>query len=344
MAAATLSFDALLRQLRSPGAQTVFFIHGEEGYYTDRLVQEAMTIVPEEAKSFDEDVVYAPQYTPSDVVALCRQLPFMAPRRVVIVKEAQSVRVTWLEQLAGYMRNPNPQCLLVIAYRGAQAKGVKLTAALKAPGVTVWEGKRVNDSGAGVLIGQYLKAKGLLPQPDAVNMLRDHLGTDLSRLYNEIDKLAGILPQGATVTADDVVKHVGVSREFNSFQLVDALAEKDPYKVMRIAQYFAANPKQAPTVMVIATLYAFYSDLCICLFATDRSDASLMGKLGLKSPWALRRYRTAMSYYNAWQAMEIIHQLRQLDCQVKGVGSRQDEHGLLRQFLFRALTTDGRQP
>lgn len=344
MAAPAPTYDSILREIKAGHLADVYVLHGDEGYYTDAVVRAAQGIIPEEDKDFDENVVYALQYSAQDVITLCRQLPFASPRRVVIVKEAQAQRADWLDRLTPYIENPNPQCSLFIACRGAQAKGRKFTAAIKGSNCRVLLSKPVNESGAGVLIGQYMRQCGLKPEVQAIELMRDHVGTDLSRLYNEIDKLKAILPSGAPVTAADIERHVGVSRDYNSWQLVDALAAKDAKKVMQIARYFASNPKAVPVMMAIAAIYGLFSDLAICLFAADRSDRSLMNLLALKSPWPLRRLRQAMGNYNAWQVMEIMTALRQCDRQSKGIGSRADAYDILQQFLFRALTCDGHPP
>ena len=175
----------------------------------------------------------------------------------------------------------------------------------------------------------------------AIQMLRDFIGTDLSRLYNEIDKLATILPRGAAVTPEVVETHVGVSKEYNSFELVDAIAAHDSLKVYRIADYFAANPKSNPLVMTCATLFGFFSDLLICQFSPDKSDSALMQELNLKNVYPLRRFRTAMANYNARKTIEIIGALRDFDRKSKGGGSRQNEHVLFRELLFHILTAPG---
>ena len=341
MAASTPTYEELRRSLAARKYAPVYLLHCEEGFYTDVLVKEMERIVPEEDKDFNQHILYAPETTMDKVMDLCRTCPMMSERVVVILKEAQAIRADQLNRLHAYVKNPTPSTTLVICCRGAVAKGKELLAAMRTGNNVNFESKKVNENTAGTLIGQYIKSKGLNCDVKAVQMLRDFIGTDLSRLYNEIDKLATILPRGAAVTPEVVEIHVGVSKEYNSFELVDAIAAHDSLKVYRIADYFAANPKGNPLVMTCATLFGFFSDLLICQFSPDKSDSALMQELNLKNVYPLRRFRTAMANYNARKTIEIIGALRDFDRKSKGGGSRQNEHVLFRELLFHILTAPG---
>lgn len=336
----SVTYDSLRESLSRGSYAPVYLLHGEEGYYIDVLVDVFEHIVPSAEKDFNQYVLYAPEVSMDQVIDICRRCPMMADRQVVILKEAQAIRADQLNKLHPYVANPTPTTILVICCRGAQAKGKDLLQAIKSTGV-VFESRKVNESGASVLISRYLKEKKLNADPKAVEMLRDFVGTDLSRLYNEIDKLATVLPKGAMVTPEVVERNVGVSKDFNNFELVDAVAARDPAKMFRIASYFASNPKNNPLVMTTALLYGFFSDLLICQFATDKSDARLMQALKLKSSWGLKKFRLGMARYNAFMTIEIIGSLRDFDRKSKGCGSRQNEFDLFRELIFHIASAPG---
>lgn len=337
----SVTYESLRESLSRGRYAPVYLLHGEEGYYVDVLAEMFENVVPPDEKDFNQYILYAPEVTMDQVIDVCRRCPMMAPRQVVILKEAQAIRADQLNKLHPYVMNPTPSTVLVICCRGAVAKGKDLLQALRSTGV-VFESKKVNEAGASVLIARYLKEKRLTPDPKAVEMLRDFVGTDISRLYNEIDKLAVILPPGATVTPEVVEQNVGVSKDYNNYELIDAVAARDASRIFRIASYFAANPKNNPLVMTSAILYGFFSDLLICQFSPDKSDAALMQALKVKTAWPLKRFRLAMSRYNAFMTIEIISALRDFDRKSKGGGSRQNEYDLFRELMFRIVTASGK--
>lgn len=340
MAAPAVTYDSLRRQLAAGQYSPVYLLHGEEGYYIDELVRIFENILTEEEREFNLHVLYAPEVEPGAVMDLCMQYPMMAERQIVILKEAQAIPAAKLNQLHRYASAPAGTTILVICCRGAQAKGKELLAAVRAKGIN-FESKKLSDYNAPAVIADFIKAKGLKAEPKALDMLRDFVGTDLSRLYNEIDKLTTALGTGATVTADAVERNIGMSKDYNNFELVDALAVKDAQKVFRIAEYFRANPKNNPLVVSAATIFAFFADLMAAYYCADKSDQGLMEELKLRWPGQVKRYRAAMQCYNAFQVIEIISAIRRYDAMSKGVGSRQTDHQLFRDLLYHILTAPG---
>ncbi len=341
MAQAATTFASLQSAIRAKNLSPVYLLHGEEGYFIDQLVKEFEDILPDDEKEFNQYVLYAPQVEMLSVVDICRRYPMMADRQVVILKEAQAVRADQLDRLAKYVADPSPQTVFVICSRGATAKGKQLLAALKTSKAVVFESKKIPDYQIGTHISTLIKDRGLSVAPKALEMLKEYVGNDLSRLYNEIDKLTTILGKGAQVTPEAIERNIGYSKEYNAFELVDALAAKDSAKVYRIADYFKANPKASPLVMTIASIFNFFSDLLIVHFTKDKSDASLMRALNLRSPFQLKRYAVGRQHYNAYQVIEIIRAIRRFDTQSKGCGSRQNEHVLFRELMFHILSAPG---
>lgn len=342
MAEPKVTFEELRRALRQGDIRPVYLLHGAEGYYTDELVKAFEATVPDDDRDFALSVIYAPQTEPSAVVDICRQIPMITERQTVIIKEAQAVRTEWLEGLLRYIESPTPSTTLVIAARGADVKSKKLITAISAARGIVFQSKAVYDSQIPAIVGAHIKARGLSAEPKSLDMLRDFIGTDLSRLYNEIDKLAEILGPGAMITPEAIERNIGVSKDYNSFELIDALACRDMAKIYRIADYFAANPRQNPLMPVTATLFGFFADLLVAYYAPDKTDRGLMNELGLRNSFAVRRIRNGMSSYNAFQVVANLSEIRRFDAMSKGSGSRQDPYLLFRDLLFRLLTSTGR--
>lgn len=342
MAAASITFNDVRKQLRSGKLAPVYLLHGEEGYYIDRLVEEFEALVPEEERDFNLYVLYGPETTPQVVMETCSRYPMMSDRVVVILKEAQSMRADALNKLYAYVEKPSASTVLVIASRGAKAKGKDLLAAVKKCGGVNFESQKLNDRNVGPVIADLIKSKGLNIEQKGLMMLRDFIGNDVARLYNEIDKLAMVLGRGAMVTPEAIERNIGVSKDYNSFELVDALGSRNSEKAFKIIAYFKANPKANPTPMVVATIFNFFCNLIIMQFSPDKSPAGMAAAAGFKSSWQVKNYEPALRAYNAFQTMEIIAAIRQFDTRSKGVGSRQNEYDLLKDLVFHILTAPGR--
>lgn len=340
--AKSITYDTLAASLRSAKPAPVYVLHGEEGYFTDQAVRAFENLLPEEDREFNQYVLYGPQTSPEEIVDACRRCPMMAPYQVVIVKEMQQMTANQADKLAAYMEKPSETTVLVLAWRGEKAKGAKFLAALKKNNdAAVMESMRIYENALPGHITRFLNSRGLNVQPKAQDMLAQYIGTDLSRMYNELAKLCEILGSGATVTPEAVERHIGVSKDFNAFEMVDALASKNMQAAMRIAAYFRANPKAVPPPMLTGAIFTFFSDLLVSWFVQDKSDANLGRVLNTRNPHALRRLATGRSKYNAYQAIEVIRVIRNFDTRSKGVGSRRNVYDLLDEMVFHILTAPG---
>lgn len=338
------TFDSIAKALRRGESCPVMVFHGEEGYFIDELTRLVGELIPEADRDFALTTVYAPQAEAQAVADMCRSLPMMTERQVVIVKEAQGVPEAWLNRLAAYAASPTATTVLAVCGRGKKVKGAEFIKAVKAGGGLIFEAEKVKDWLVERHIGAHIKELGLSADDKALSMLHEFIGADLSRLYNEVDKLVQILGPNARITPEAVERNVGVSKEYNAFELVDALAAKDAAKAMRISRYFAANPKAAPLVMVIPAIFNFFSDLLAAYYTRDKSDGSLKAALGLRNDFALRRLRGAMRLYNAYQVIEVLHALRMFDAMSKGAGSRRDPYELFDELVFHILSAPGTLP
>lgn len=342
MALPAPTFDDIKKSLAGGRVAPVYLLHGEEGYFIDALAELFEGLLPPEEKDFNQYVLYAPEVEPERIIDLCRRIPMMSERQVVIVKEAQAVAAAKLDKLAPYIASPVATTVLVICCRGAQAKGKELMAACRKGGAVVFESKKIQEYNIPAFINQYLKQKNLGADPKAVEMLRDFIGADLSKLYNEIDKLASLLPPTATVTPEVVERNIGISREYNTFELTDAIAARDAAKVFRCLAYFRSNPKAVPLVMASSAVFNFFADLLIAYYTPGRTDSAISEALKLRNSFQLRRIRQAMNNYSAVQVVEILSAIRRFDVQSKGVGSRRNEHQLFHELAFHILTAPGR--
>ncbi|MDE6117530.1 MAG: DNA polymerase III subunit delta [Duncaniella sp.] len=340
VALTTPTFTALRSQIKKRNLSPVYLLHGEEGYYIDELVKDFEEIIPEEERDFNLYTLYAPESGVETVMDICRQYPMMSEYQVVIVKEAQAIRADSLNKLHNYVSQPVPTTILVIVCRGAQAKGKELLAAVKKNGV-IFESKKLNERNILPAISDLIREKKLNVEDKALSMLRDYIGTDLSRLYNEIGKLALILGPGAMITPEAIERNIGVSKDYNNFELIDAIITRNAAKVFTIVEYFRNNPKNNPTVMTVSSIFNQFSNLLIYHYTKDKSQGGYMDALGLRNAWHLRGYETAARNYNVRQTIEIISAIREFDTKSKGVGSRQNEYDLLKDLAFHILTARG---
>ena len=342
MAVPAPTVEGIRKAIKERRFAPVYLLHGEEGFFIDQLVGEFENILSDDEKIFNQHILFAPQVEPAQVVELCRGVPMMSEYQVVILKEAQAIRADKLNKLHTYVSHPSPSTILVICCRGAQAKGKDLMAALRKTQAVVFEAKKVADYNAPAFISNFIKDKGLSADQKALQMMVDFVGADLSRLYNEINKLATLLPAGAAITPEVIERNIGVSRQYNTFELVDAIAVGDASKVFRIIAYFKSNPKAVPLVMATAAIFNFFSDLLQAYYTPGRTDTDIMQELGLRNQFALRRIKSGMSRYNPYQVIEILGAIRSFDVKSKGLGSRQNEHQLFHELAYHILSATGR--
>lgn len=345
MAAESITFDALKRMLQAGDFRPVNILHGEEGYYVDELVKMFEKIIPQDDRDIALTNVYAPEVgNPQAIIDLCRSLPMMTDRQVIILREAQQVNSTYLDKLAPYVKEPNPSTIFVIASRTKKIEAKGLLKACGKDSSIIFESQKVWPSQVSKIITSFITERGLNADPKAVEMLSDFIGNDISRINNEIDKLAEILGPKATVTPEAVERNIGISKDYNNFELVDAIASRDFGKMMIIVRYFEANPRSNPYTVTTTAIFNFFADLLQAFYTKDRSEAGIKKELGIKNIFAYRRIALGMQKYTASQTVEIIDAIRQYDAMSKGVGSRQDPYKLLGDLMYHIATARGHLP
>lgn len=338
MASASPTFKEIRQKIASGAVAPIYVLHGEEGYYIDELVKDFETLVPEDERDFNLYTLYGPQVDASTVVDACLRYPMMAERQVVILKEAQNVGAAFVNDLAAYAERPNRQTVLVVVCRGARLTGAKFLKAAAGSGGVVFESRKLYESQIGVKIDELVAEAGLTIDNKARAMLIDHVGTDLSRVFNEVSKLTLVLPPKAAITPQVIEKLIGVSKDYNNFELIDALVQRDAAKAYSIVEYFRRNPKQNPSIVTGAQIFAFFAKLIMAIYAPERTEAGIAGAVGSRpgSP-DMRRISGALRTYNARQVLNAISACRRFDVRVKGIGSRANEYDLLRELIFTIL-------
>ncbi len=316
----------------------VYCLMGYEDYYIDRLSDMIQKkALKEEEYDFNFNLLYGADVRGNEIINICRQFPMMAERRVVIVREFQSVADK--DTLCSYVRNPNPTTVLVLCHKHGPLDGRRsLLQEIKKNGV-VFESKRLYDNQLPTFVTDYVQSKGKTIDIAAVQMLCDLVGSDLSRLVAEIDKLLISLPQDESrVGARHVEELTGMSKDFNNFELQNALAMQDVYKANLIVKYFDSNPRGYSAIATLASLFNFFSDVLMAYFSPDQSDNGIAAWLG-KTPWVCRQaIIPARRRYAGKKVVSIITEIRKIDGRMKGRGAERTLPGdLLKELIYFIL-------
>ncbi|MFD2245017.1 DNA polymerase III subunit delta [Pontibacter ruber] len=334
--------EGILEQLKKRQFAPVYFLQGEEPYYIDLIADyiEANAL-QEHEKGFNQVVIYGKDVDVATVLLQAKRFPMMSERQVVIVKEAQSIqdleREESVKQLEAYLQNPLPSTILVFCHKHKSLDGRKALGKAVAKHAVLLTTKKLYDNQVPAWVNQYLKTKGVQASPQAVVMLSEFIGADLSRLSNEIDKLLINLKPGQAIDERVVQENVGISKEYNIFELQSALIAQDPLKANRIIHYFEANPKNNPLIPNLYLLFSFFTKLLCLHQQADKSEAGLRKSLGAQA-WKVKDYMHALRAYPLHRVVDIIHYIRVADLQVKGItGGDMSEAEILRELVFKIL-------
>ena len=337
---AVVTYESLMRELKAGKYRPVYLLMGDESYFIDKIADYvADNVLAEEEKFFNQSVVFGADVSPVQVMELAREYPVMpATHRVVVVKEAQSMKQ--IEKLERYMDNPVATSILVICYKnGSIDKRKKIVAKAEAVGA-VLESKKKKDSELPEFIDGYLKLHKATANPKAAAMIVEHVGADLNRLVSELDKVLISLPEDSRVVTPDIVeRQIGVSKEFNAFELRRAIVNKDVFKANQIVNYFDKNPKAGSLYSFVPLIFSFFQNLMMAYYAPDRNtDKGVAMNLDLKSPWAAKDYMIGMRNYTATKTLQIISKIREIDAKSKGLDNPNTSPGdLMKELLFFIL-------
>ena len=334
------TFDTVMHDLRAGIFAPVYVLMGEESYYidlvTDYIAEHALR---EEERDFNQTVVFGADVNAGQVADMARRYPMMAERQVVIVKEAQNIK-NW-ERLESYLEKPQPSTVLVIAYKNGKIDGRKkiLTIAQKA-GV-VFESKKKRDYELPSFIEAHLREKGCTIDNKSAQMIAEHIGADLSRLASELDKVVLSMSENEPkkVTPEIVERQIGVSKDFNGFELRSAIAERSVVKANRIINYFDKNPKSGSAFMLIPVLFTYFQNLMLAFYAPNKTNENDLAQwLDLRSGWAAREYMLGMRNYSDMKVMQIIGKIRETDAKSKGLDNPNTSIGeLMKELVFFIL-------
>jgi len=325
----------IIKDIKAGDIKPIYFLMGEEPYYIDKLTDYIEdTILSEEEKGFNQMVLYGRDVTIEDIVSNAKRYPMMADRQVVIVKEAQELSRT-IDKLESYAENPQPTTVLVVCYKYKTLdKRKKVTKVLEKAGV-VFESKKLYENQVGDWLKRVLSGKGYQIEPKAASMLVEFLGTDLSKIANELDKLAIILPKGSTISPKIIEDNIGFSKDYNNFELRKAIGEKNQLKAYQIADYFAQNPKDNPLVVTTGLIFGFFSQLLQYHGLKDKSPGNAAKVLKV-NPYFLKDYDVALRNYPMKKVSQIVAVLRDIDVKSKGVGANAlPQQDLLKEMLVK---------
>ena len=338
------SFDSLMSDLRARKFAPIYLLMGEEPYYIDQIADYiADHVLGETERDFNQTIVFGSDTTAAQVADMARRFPMMAEHQVVIVKEAQNLKN--LEPLVAYAeKQPTNSTILVLCHKNSSLDRRKkvnssLIAIVERIGV-VFESKKKDERDLPTFIADYLTTKDAKIGHKAAQMIADHIGSDLSRLASELDKVLISLPEGArTVTPEIVEREIGVSKDFNAFELRAAIVNRNVFKANQIVKYFDKNPKAGSVYSFLPLLFNYFQNLMLAYYAPNRTNENSVAQhLGLKSGWAARDYMTGMRNYSGMKTMQIISKMREIDAKSKGIENPNTDAGeLMKELVFFIL-------
>ena len=328
--------EKIISDIKRGAQKPVYWLEGEENYFIDEIIDFAEhNILSESEAGFNLTIFYGRDTAWADVINACRRYPMFAERQVVIVKEAQDLKN--IEKLEAYVEKPLLSTMLFVAYKGKKVDGRSRLAKLLKDKAVLFQTKKIYDSALPEWTADLVKGKGYTITKKALFLLIDHIGNDLNRLSNEIDKLALNLGARKNITEDDIEQYVGVSKEFNVFELQQAIAQRDMYKAVRIVTYFASNPKAAPIQYIFPSLYNFFSKVQVVYSVPAKDEKSVATALGVHSYFA-RDYVSTASRFSPLEIEKILLLLYEYN--LRGIGINDagtDDAELLKEMVVKMI-------
>lgn len=329
--------QAILKDIKNRNFKPIYFLMGEEDYFIDKishLIEN--TVLKEEEKGFNQMVIYGKDATIKDIVSNAKRYPMMADYQVIVVKEAQDLART-IEDLTPYALQPQPTTILVFNYKYKKLDArKKLSKAIKKTGV-LFESKKLYDNQVASWLTKELRDKGYAINPVASELLVSFLGNNLSKISNELNKLVLVLPKGTLITPEHIEENIGISKDFNVFELNKAIAKKQIKKANQIINYFVQNEKDNPLPVVLGQLNAYFTKLLLLNGLKDKSQSNVASKLKVH-PFFVKEYFEAVRNYPMRKVAQIIGFIHQADMKSKGVGaSGFSQKDILKELLFQIL-------
>jgi len=338
--AKNVTYDSIMTDLKAGQYAPIYYLMGEESYYIDKISDYIAehALAPEE-RDFNQTIMFGSDVNAAQVADAARRYPMMAERQVVIVKEAQNIKQT--DQLEKYFKKPMKSTVLVLCHKNGTIDGRKreYVKTIRDAGV-LFESKKLRDRDLPAFIEKYLKQREVSIDPKSTQLIADAIGTDLSRLTGELDKVILSLPEtDKRVTPEVVEEQIGVSKDFNTFELRDAIVNRNVYKANLIVKYFNNNPKAGSLYQILPLLFNYFQNLMIAFYSPKKqSQEGVAEWLELRSPWAAKDYMTGMRNYTGMKVMQIISKIRETDAKSKGLDNpNTPAEELLRELIFYIL-------
>lgn len=334
-----MTFEQILSSLKKKEFHPVYFLHGTEDYYIDAISDYVeKKVLSESERAFNQSILYGKESDHLAVIDQARRYPMMSKHQVIVLKEAQEMRS--LKKLETYIENPTPSTILLICHKHKKLNlNTVFGKKLKAKSI-VFESKPLYDNQVPDWVVRYLKGKKLSISAQTAGIVAEYLGTKLSKIVNELDKLALNLPAGSQVTPPHIEKYIGISKDYNVFELQKALTHRDILKANRITKYFAANPKKGPMPAVVSSLYNFFSKVYMLHFLRNLSDQEVLQALKLRSAFFLKEYRLAARNFNLHKTEQVLAILKEYDLKSKGVdyiSTGKTDGELFREMVWKLL-------
>ena len=335
-----VSFERIMQDLQERKFVPVYYLMGDESYYIDKISDYiAEHVLQPEERDFNQSVLFGSDVNASQIADAARRYPMMSEYQVLIVKEAQNIKNT--EALEKYFKQPMASTILVMCHKNGSVDGRKreYLKAIQSAGI-LFESKKLRDRDLPVFIENYLKQRQVSIDAKSTQIIADSIGTDLSRLASELDKVVLSLPeQDRRVTPQVVEDQIGVSKDFNSFELRDAIVNKNVFKANQIIKYFDENPKAGSIYAFLPMLFNYFQNLMIAFYApNNKSQEGVAEWLELRSPWAAKDYMTGMRNYSGMKVMQIISKIREIDAKSKGLDNPNTPPGeLMKELIFYIL-------
>lgn len=340
-----ITYHALRNEIIAKQFRPIYILQGEEPYYIDLLadliVENALT---EDERDFNLTMVYGMDADVKQVINACKRYPVMAQRQVVVLREAQGISKPGvsiekeLNLFKFYAQKPLESTILVICFKGGNIKAPELLKELKAAQTgIVFTSNKVRDYEVPRLAVDYVRQLGCNIDEKSAAMLTDAVGTDLARLFGEIDKLKILVGADKRITPALIERNIGISKDYNNFELEDAFSARNAEKVYRILDYFEKNPKNNPVIVTVPMLFSFFSNVLLIRTSRDRTDKGLLAQINSQSLFRLGKLKKAAANYSTMACVNIIAYLRECDVKSKGQGSRQDAFALQRELAYKIL-------
>ena len=325
--------------IKTKNFSPIYLLMGEEEFYIDNITNLFVeNVLTEQEKQFNLNILYGKETSVGQIISICKKYPLNSQYQIVLIKEAQDLSRSF-DGLIDYFKNPLDSTILVINYKYKSIDKRKSFFKALQKNAKIFESKKLYDNQVQNWINETTTRAGFSIDKKSVVLINEHLGNSLSKIYNELDKLFEIKKKEKSIELSDIEKYIGISKEFNNFELRKALGEKKYNKAFQIVQYFSENPRSNPLVVTVSTIFDFFNKLLLFHSNSSLSDSKIASILGV-NPYFINEYKTASSNYNLKQVVSIISLIRDYDMFSKGVGIKKADSFLLKEMVVRIINTN----